>query len=591
MRFKRLLLLPIILFLFSGWTIFEDFESGTTGQVATVGSLTGGPDTQISTTKAYSGTKAARFYFKTGQSGDENWNARISVNTPTTVLTDGTTEIWMSCWAYYGEAADNPSGEDFSWSRENTAKAPVQKHLRMRWGDSSSPDTNYGWGSIYETSSKAPRGDLEFTSNINIFQNQSPTAVMTVGEWRKMELYIKTGSTTSTGRIKMWVDDVLKIDRTVQTIDPNVDRMTEAIIRSVWNGGSPKNQYMWIDDFRMSTDGPSNPSGSDTTAPVLSTVDPVDGAEGVATDKVMQFTITDSQTGVDTSTVRVTFDGNDVTSNLGFSGNLSSSVANLTLSDLSVSAGTTYAWSIGSFEDLGGNLNNVTESGNLTTASASASNVFATGDMGDSDNYTEKTSNRWQTVDRSGDIKYGLNTGTYEGIEYALYNGQSYTRFDMTGKFTSLEDLGSNSYADLIFIFNFEDVDNMYFFQVNSNASVNGFWKRVNAEPTQLTNPNTAYITDNNEDMFQLKNNNGTVEFYINDVLVDSLSGETIISSQIGFGSQNDQGEFDDIVIQELTPMSSDTPIGGNKAYSRPESGNVDLIFNPVNNGQELRIG
>lgn len=586
---KKVFCFIAVLFLFSGWTIFEDFEDGTTGQVATVGSLTGGSDTQISETYAYSGSKSARFYFKTGQSSDENWNAQIGVNVPTTVVTSGTTEIWMSCWAYYGEAGDNPSGEDFSWSRENTAKAPVQKHMRMRWRDSSDPDVNYGWASVYETESKVPRGDLEFTSNINIFQD-SPQSAMTTGEWRKIELYIKAG-TASTGQIKMWIDDTLKIDRTTQTIHPNVDRMTYGILRSVWNGGSPKNQYMWIDDFRMSTDGPSNPSGTDTTAPVLSVVDPEDGSEGVSTSKVMKFTITDSQTGVDTDTVRVTFDGNDVTSNLGFSGNLSSSVANLTLSDISVSAGTTYAWSIGSFADLGGNTTDTTISGNLTTAAATASNVFASGDMGDSDNYDKKTSSRWQSFDRSGDIKFGLNTSSYEGLEYALYNGQSYERFDITGKFTCTDDLVANTYSDLVIYFNFTDVDNCYFFQLNATASVNGFWKRENANPTQLTTPNEALITDNAEHTFQMKNNNGTIEFYVDGTLKDSYTPPSVNSSQIGFGSQNDIGEFDDIVITELTPDSSSGSISSDYASANPASGSIDIEMSPTSGNQQVRIG
>lgn len=595
---KKFLGLILCVFCFCGWTYNEDFESGTTGQTVATSLLGGGERRTYSTTHAYSGSKAMKINFLQSEGVNENFPSSTEVKFPDVAVVNGETEMWMSAMMYFGEASDNASGQDWNWDRANKGAASAIKMLRFHKTDFT--PNNRGLDAIIgrRWPNKAPYVSLEHstTGDELVIYQDAPQVELNPGQWYKLELYILFGVGLSEGRAKMWINDVLKVDAITSTMNSAVTHIDFGWLMPNWNGGVVQDQSMWVDEFRISNEGPSSGGGGDTTKPVLASVDPADGTSGVATDQVIHWIITDEGGGLSPSDIRVAHNGTNVTGSLGFGGTDEQLDVYLTPS---MAYSENHSFDIGSGIDT--SLNTMlTVSNELTTTSATVSDPIFAGGSGPSlsTNYTYKTSSRWQLFDRSGDTKLGINTSDYQGFELAVYDVTQYTRPDITVDMTSTDDHVTNLYSDLIILVNSAtttpDIDNCYFFALSTYAPDNGWWRRVNGTPTQLTSVGEALIADNSEFSFRLQNDSGTWNAYKGGVLKDTTTLVPTASGYVAFGSQNDMGDFDNMAITEGLPSGGG---GGGEAlppsssFVRPGSGNVKLKSAPSSGATTVKLG
>ncbi len=87
-----------------------------------------------------------------------------------------------------------------------------------------------------------------------------------IGRWIcfEMEVLVNTSGQTD-GLYRLWIDEELKIERTdVDLRGSTNDKINELMLDCYWNGGSPKPQKRYFDNFVASTEkiGPYDPSGN-----------------------------------------------------------------------------------------------------------------------------------------------------------------------------------------------------------------------------------------------------------------------------------------------------------------------------------------
>lgn len=553
-----------------GWTYTFDFENGTSIGVAadqTIGSgrfdavvtSTGSItfDTVANSGYVKNGTYSAKCFFD-DDSADENYSTRAHFYFPNTVAEGA--EIWGGVWVRFGQAGDNPSGQDWSWSRQDTSNANVQKMFRII--KRQSDGTPKGMNSIFTQSSAEPYLSLEFAEGRS--DQDSPAVALNSGQWHYLEFYFLFSSNSSTGRAKLWIDGVQKINHVKQTMFSSVTKLNDGWFWSTWNGTVPQDQNCWIDDVYISSDARSpvytgGGGGEDTTDPVIENPSPADEATGVNKDTtVFTIELNDTETGVDTSTFQMMFNDVNVTDQLGFSGNLSNSVAYLTLSGLGLSNSTGYIWEAGSLEDVAGNIVDATVSGSLTTSGSVAANVFHTGDMGDLSNYL--TRGNVIALDESGDIVVSINA---TDRDYAIYDSTSYLEWSIAGAYRS-DSYNEEAYADMDIIFDYVDDSNYKQVTLSKDTVDSGIWERVNGDFSQIYSLGSALLVDESEHTFTLSYNNGVLKLITDSTERFSRENITVGNNKLGFGILDNNGIFDAIVITDLAGGSASSNADAN---------------------------
>lgn len=235
-----LLLLPVSSY---GWTLSSTFEDGTLDQIAGttgpngyVGGLGGfqyaGQATTYSNTHAHGGTMSAQMHWTTGSEGFGEAHGQYYIGA---VGTDG---IWVRGYFYF------PAGFDFTAS-------DVNKLIRIT--------TTSGMDSIFinaDTPSSPNVGKIASSNEPADYQNDVPSSGFNTGGWHCFEMHIQFGNP---GVQRVWLDGVMKWNDTTHdtgTAGSAVYFMTN------WNGGSPADQDMWIDDIIITTDTPMNMDAS-----------------------------------------------------------------------------------------------------------------------------------------------------------------------------------------------------------------------------------------------------------------------------------------------------------------------------------------
>lgn len=561
------LLIILFLALNLNWTYTWTFEDGVSGQEAdsTTGGLLFDADGTPGNVKfdnavVKNGSLSCRFLWDKDDTDSQNWNTKARINIPDVTIVDGTTEFWFAYYTYLGNASQNPSGDDWEWTGQNTGQASVIK--QFRWHKTKAGGAN----ALYNSTMLDSSNFTNYGSFENVTSRRYSTTPLVSGQFYYVEMRWKAGSTESTGEVTIWIDGAMEHDSITKTIEASTLKVEDMIMMSVWNQKVAKDQYQWVDDVYISTDARSPVfagGGSDTTDPELASVTPLDGATGIALDldPFVAFTLTDNESGINTASVNLSVEGFIETGDLQFGNDLSSMTVNLSNSnvDATISNDMTINWAIG-FADLAGNVA-TTQSGSFMTKTAAASSQFGTGDAGNLDNYTKKTPSRWQTVDESGDIIAQINTNTYDFDgeklgENMIYNLGTYREFLITFDARSDEDIVANDYADFAVLFDYVDADNYkaVFFAARLNGNdIQEVFEIVSGTRRELHDFNEAMITDNNFNTYSVRyqdsvltvSKGGVVKFTATNII---LLGK----NQVGFGSGNDAFSMDDAAITDL---------------------------------------
>ncbi|MCH6258974.1 chitobiase/beta-hexosaminidase C-terminal domain-containing protein, partial [Puniceicoccaceae bacterium K14] len=109
----------------------------------------------------------------------------------------------------------------------------------------------------------------------------------------------------------------------------------------------------------------------------------------------------------------------------------------------------------------------------------------------------------------------------------------------------------TEDWDDLALIFNYQDSSNYYYVSLNENSTANiytqGVFKVENDIPTELENITTSISTDVDY-LVEVVRTGSQVEVYIDGNLVASPSDSTFSGGQVGLGSKNNAGEFDNFI-------------------------------------------
>lgn len=577
---RRLLFLITFCFLVTGWSYTFDFENGTPGTVGSqadqdlgagefdavvtaTGSITF--DTVGNGGYVKNGTYSARCFLD-DDSADENYSTRGSFKFPPLDPAEGS-ELWWAMYIYLGQAGDNPGGGDWSWGRQDTNNAGVQKIFRIIKYLSDGV-TGKGMNSIFGQANGQPYVSVEFGDGPSY--QDSPAISLSSGRWYYIEVYNKFSSDPAVGKVKMWIDGVEKLSHTKRTMLSTVTTVgstasTDGRLWSTWNGTVTQDQNAWVDDLYISNEGRSSVygggGGADTTAPVFTGSDPADGATGISTSKTVELNASDNANTIDTTKCRVIFNNSPVTPSYSGTTNITASFSP------SMSNSTNYAWSFGSCEDQDANVM-LTTSGNFTTSGAIAANVFHTGDAGDLSNYT--TTSGVQPADESGDVVVSV---VATSRSYAAYNTFSYAEFGWSGAFRS-DDYNEDSYADLTVIFDYQDADNYKQITLSKDANDSGVWEIVDGVFNQLYSYGVALLEDESEHTFALIYQNGNLSFAVDGSVKFTRSDIIVGNGKVGVGSLNNSGIFDALALTDETQGVESATAGTNIQGSGSLSGN-----------------
>ena len=83
------------------------------------------------------------------------------------------------------------------------------------------------------------------------------------GEWESFEIYYYLDSVSTDnngkGRVRIWKNDELLADLPSQTTLKTASAVADSfLLFTYWNGGSPKDQHLYIDNIMITSDKPSN---------------------------------------------------------------------------------------------------------------------------------------------------------------------------------------------------------------------------------------------------------------------------------------------------------------------------------------------
>lgn len=242
--FSGVLFLSIISFVGGqnafAWTIANDFEGGTVGQLAGGSSGLSEPYSQtvFSDTIVHAGTRSAKTSFTSGSTGSSQYGGSISF--PSNLVSGN--ELWARGYFYF------EPGFSFACS-------PVIKIFRIARVKTSGGG-HAGYLSVFSNSS----GQILLSNEVDNdgMNAEYGTGVnFTVGAWQSIEMYAKLSTTNPILRI--WKDGVLIIEKTdYQTLSSSTAVADFGLLYTYWNGGSPKNQVAYNDDIVFTTDQPAN---------------------------------------------------------------------------------------------------------------------------------------------------------------------------------------------------------------------------------------------------------------------------------------------------------------------------------------------
>ena len=237
------------------WTVDNDFDNLSNGSHC--GSFWVSPyeDSKVSSEQGSSGTKSCRMDVAQGSTG---WGSGFQF--PNQLQKGG--EFWMRFRLWM------PTDFDYGVY----SSGDKLKFIGIDTKDSQGTPAIWYWEWTRENGGEPPYGAIMSNDNCTDYHdcwqffganNQKPQR----GTWETYEVYVKYDNVPAdqggTGRIRTWKNGVLVGELTRRpTLNNASDTVDAARIFSYWNGGSPKTQHMYLDDFIATN---VTPSGRDAS--------------------------------------------------------------------------------------------------------------------------------------------------------------------------------------------------------------------------------------------------------------------------------------------------------------------------------------
>ena len=187
-------------------------------------------------------------------------------------------------------------------------------------------------------------------------------------------------------------------------------------------------------------------------------------------------------------------------------------------------------------------------------------------ETGNADGWRPNNPAHWQVIDRDGSLVYELTAPGEQGqvrapTSWSLIAAYDVTSFVFTGRMKCDAD-PANPHRDLCVFFHFQDPTHFCYVHFSASSDeahnviglVNGADRvKINSEPPGKSAPR---LTDTNWHQFKVVYDavTGRIEAFLDDLETPILSAvdRTLGNGQVGIGSFDDTGCFDDIILRGI---------------------------------------
>jgi fibronectin type 3 domain-containing protein len=176
-------------------------------------------------------------------------------------------------------------------------------------------------------------------------------------------------------------------------------------------------------------------------------------------------------------------------------------------------------------------------------------------DDGNADGWTPLTPSRWQVSNDAGSLRYFLNTTNYDspdGIrmgEIALTNSGPWGDFVFECLAKSADAVVGGGAADLCIAFGYQDADSYYYINFNETPGLTQLHRVHDGNQATLATYNDATFSDNDYHALRLERSGNQIRAFFDGIELFAVNDGFFGEGQIGVGSYNDSGYFDDIKI------------------------------------------
>lgn len=137
----------------------------------------------------------------------------------------------------------------------------------------------------------------------------------------------------------------------------------------------------------------------------------------------------------------------------------------------------------------------------------------------------------------------------------------------------------TSAWNDTAIIFGYQDNDNYYYVSLNesNNGTAKGVFKVASGSPTELVDITTTIASDTDYNVEVLRSGSSIVVL-LDSSQIASTTDSTFTSGQVGIGSYNDAGTFDDLSVSVNDTEAPTTPTG--LSSSNVTTSSMDLSWN-----------
>jgi len=213
----------------------------------------GGGLVEVSTHYAHSGSKSFRFCYSQNEA-----QAAAEIRLPS-----GQKHVFFQWWELRERAGDFTGAHDYDWAGEKFNR------LRSSIIQTTGVDYPLGWSASTNGQGSFGTSALDGPGNIGMFGNSTASNgadlfsfyyPMPRGEWHRFEVEINLGSVgTANGAARIWVDGVMKAEKTNVDLLPKNDANIDLIWLGGWYSGSSAplaQSCRYVDDVIIANTGP-----------------------------------------------------------------------------------------------------------------------------------------------------------------------------------------------------------------------------------------------------------------------------------------------------------------------------------------------
>lgn len=131
----------------------------------------------------------------------------------------------------------------------------------------------------------------------------------------------------------------------------------------------------------------------------------------------------------------------------------------------------------------------------------------------------------------------------------------------------------ATAWNDIALIFGYQDDDNYYYVSLNesNDGNTKGVFKVVSGSPAELADISSSIVSDTDYDV-EVVRDGSSIVVKLNSSQVASTSDSSFTGGQVGFGSKNDGGQFDDLLVYGSAAVSAPQFSPGGGSYSSTQN-------------------